>query len=189
MTRERAGRRRLSADEKALWKTVTRAVKPLKPRKVDDEPDLAEPASGAATPPPPSAQAAVSPPSAKKQAPPLAPLERHMRRRLARGTDAIDRRIDLHGHTQREAHDALVHFLHAAQASGAKIVLVVTGKGARTADPDPYVERGVLRRLVPQWLHHPELRDIVVGFESASIVHGGEGALYVRLRRRRSATK
>jgi DNA-nicking Smr family endonuclease len=90
--------------------------------------------------------------------------------------------------TQRQAHDALVHFLHAAQAGGAKIVLVVTGKGARTADPDPYTERGVLRRLVPQWLHHPELRGIVLGFESAAIGHGGEGALYVTLRRKRGVS-
>ena len=77
-----------------------------------------------------------------------------------------------------------MQFLHAAQASGAKIVLVVTGKGARTADPDPYAERGVLRRLVPQWLRHPELRDIVLGVEAAAIAHGGEGAVYVTLRRK-----
>lgn len=182
MSRDR--RRRLSADEKALWKTITRAIKPLKRVDVDEEPTLeSQPAEAAA--PPVVAPRAVSPPTAKKRPPPLAPLERRTRRRLARGTDAIDRRIDLHGHTQREAHDALVHFLHAAQASGAKTVLVVTGKGARTADPDPYSERGVLRRLVPQWLQHPELRDIVLGFEPATIGHGGEGALYVTLRRKR----
>jgi DNA-nicking Smr family endonuclease len=185
MSRERHGRRRLSADEKALWKTVTRAVKPLT-RMTMDEDSLPEPQSAEA-PAASTASPRASPAApVKKVAPPLAPLERRMRRRLARGTDTIDRRIDLHGFTQREAHDALVHFLHAAQASGAKIVLVVTGKGARTADPDPYAERGVLRRLVPQWLHHPELRHVVLGVEPASIGHGGEGALYVRLRRKRA---
>jgi DNA-nicking Smr family endonuclease len=183
MSRDRP-RRRLSADEKALWKTVTRAVKPLKRVTVDDEPTLeAQPAEA---PAPAAASPRVLPvPAAKKGPPPLAPLERRARRRLTRGTDAIDRRIDLHGHTQREAHDALVDFLHAAQAGGARIVLVVTGKGARTADPDPYAERGVLRRLVPQWLHHLELRDVVLGVEPAAIAHGGEGALYVTLRRKR----
>jgi DNA-nicking Smr family endonuclease len=184
MSRDRP-RRRLSADEKALWKTVTRAVKPLRRVTIDEDAPLPEPKSEAA-PAARNTSPRAAPVVLPKKAPaPLAPLERRARRRLARGTDAIDRRIDLHGHTQREAHDALVNFLHAAQASGAKTVLVVTGKGARTADPDPYAERGVLRRLVPQWLHHPELRDIVLGFESASIGHGGEGALYVTLRRKK----
>jgi DNA-nicking Smr family endonuclease len=183
----RRDRRRLSADEKALWKTVTRAVKPFKRVILDEDTPLAEPQSDAA-PAALNAAPRAAPVLPKKAPAPLAPLERRTRRRLARGTDTIDRRIDLHGMTQREAHDALVHFLHAAQAGGAKIVLVVTGKGARTADPDPYTERGVLRRLVPQWLHHPELRGIVLGFETAAIGHGGEGALYVTLRRKRGVS-
>jgi DNA-nicking Smr family endonuclease len=185
MSRDRSGRRRLSTDERALWKTVTRAVKPLKPRHGDDDSPTPEPPPVEPPVPTATAQRAVPVPSAKKEPTPLAPLGRRTRQRLARGAEAIDRRIDLHGHTQREAHDALVHFLRAAQSGGAKIVLVVTGKGARTADPDPYAERGVLRRLVPQWLRHPEFRDLVVGFEPANIGHGGEGALYVRLRRNR----
>jgi DNA-nicking Smr family endonuclease len=63
---------------------------------------------------------------------------------------------------------------------------VVTGKGARGAERDPFSERGVLRRLVPQWLKAPEFRNLVVGFEAAHVGHGGVGALYVQLRRRRS---
>ena len=43
----------------------------------------------------------------------------------------------------------------------------------------------MLRRLVPQWLRASELRVFVLGFETAAIPHGGEGALYVRLRRKR----
>jgi DNA-nicking Smr family endonuclease len=177
MSRDR--RRRLSADEKALWKTVTRAVKPLRPSMPDDDttiPDVPQSESPAA---PIAAPRAVSA-SLPRKAAPLAPLGRRARKRLASGVTAVDGRIDLHGHTQREAHDALVGFLHAAQARGAKVVLVV-------ADPDPYVERGVLRRLVPQWLHHPELRNVVLGFETAALGHGGEGALYVTLRRRRGS--
>ena len=90
--------------------------------------------------------------------------------------------MDLHGLTQSEAHGALLHFLHAASARGARLVLIITGKGGRGDG-----ERGVLRRQVPQWLALPDLRDLVVGFEDAHVAHGGEGALYVRLRRRRGA--
>jgi DNA-nicking Smr family endonuclease len=66
------------------------------------------------------------------------------------------------------------------QANGAKFVIVVTGKGARGTG-----EQGVLRRQVPLWLRLPEFRNLVVGFETAHIGHGGEGALYVRVRRAR----
>jgi DNA-nicking Smr family endonuclease len=105
-----------------------------------------------------------------------------MRTRVARGREAIDARIDLHGLTQSEAHAALLHFLRSASARGARLVLVITGKGRRgEGDRD----RGVLRRQVPQWLGLNEFRPFVIGFEDAHIAHGGEGALYVRVRKTR----
>jgi DNA-nicking Smr family endonuclease len=179
--------RRLRADEHTLWKTVTRAVKPLKPVATDDGALTAAPLAAEASLQHPKEMPAVPAVSAKakESQPPLAPLERRLRQRLAKGNASIDRRIDLHGLTQREAHDALVHFLRTAQAQDAKIVLVVTGKGTRGAERDPFSERGVLRRLVPHWLNAPELRGVVLGFEAAHVGHGGEGALYVRLRRAR----
>jgi DNA-nicking Smr family endonuclease len=177
--------RRLSADEHSLWKTVTRAVKPLRPLTRDDGALPRGSVAGEASPEHP--QPAPAMPAARtrlKEGPlPLAPLERRLRQRLAKGSASIDRRLDLHGLTQREAHDALMHFLRTAQGEGARVVLVVTGKGRQS--PDPFSERGVLRRLVPHWLHAPEFRPLVVGFEAAHIGHGGEGALYVRLRRAR----
>jgi DNA-nicking Smr family endonuclease len=180
--------RHLSPDEHSLWSSVTRAVRPLKrTRPPEPAARTAEPAEAERAPivsrapparPVPRKEAPASPP-------PLAPLERRLRQRLGKGNVAIDRRLDLHGFTQREAHDALVHFLRAAHAHGARLVLVVTGKG-RDADRDPFVQRGVLRRLVPHWLHGAEFRHLVVGFETANVGHGGEGALYVRLRRKRT---
>jgi DNA-nicking Smr family endonuclease len=170
----------LSDDERALWDTVTRAVAPLRKRKKKTE-QVAEPS--AVIPPARPARSPKSlPPAPKIQSPsPLAPLGRRMRAKLARGSESIDDRIDLHGMTQADAHAALAHFLRRAQARGARIVLVITGKGART-DGD-YSERGVLRRQVPHWLESTALRPLVVGFESAGVGHGGAGALYVRLRR------
>ena len=82
---------------------------------------------------------------------------------------------------QQEAHLALHSFLCRAQRDGAKIVLVVTGKGE--SRPAEGLEMGVLRRSVPLWLRAPEWRSLVVGFEEATRAHGGGGALYVRLRR------
>ena len=96
----------------------------------------------------------------------------------------IDVRVDLHGKTQSEAHAALFSFLRKAQSDGTKFVLVITGKG-RSAGED-FSGRGVLKRQVPQWLRLAEFRRYVLGFEDAHLRHGGAGALYLRIRRRRS---
>jgi DNA-nicking Smr family endonuclease len=117
----------------------------------------------------------------------LAPLGRRLKQRVARGREPIDARLDLHGMTQQEAHAALLRFLHRAQASGVKTALVVTGKGLRKSSRgdghDTDSRPGVLKRQVPLWLALPEFRPLVVGFDDAHVGHGGEGALYVRLRR------
>jgi DNA-nicking Smr family endonuclease len=84
----------------------------------------------------------------------------------------------LHGLTQAEAHDALLAFLHTAQTRGAKLVMVITGKGRGG-------EGGALKRQVPLWLALPEFRAMVVGFDDAHQRHGGEGALYLRVRKGR----
>jgi DNA-nicking Smr family endonuclease len=175
-------RRRLTEDEHRLWRGVTRSVKPLRPG------DAAAPESDSAVHEPiDSARAQPSDAiAARKRAPaaspPLAPLARRDKQRLARGSMTIDARIDLHGMTQDRAHAALLRFLRRAQTDEAKFVLVITGKGARA---DPHGERGVLRRQVPLWLSLAEFRAYVTGFEDAHIAHGGAGALYVRVRRGR----
>ena len=195
MTRGR--RRGLTEEDKELWAFVTREVEPLKRRRRRKAVPKEVPAPAAveappeAPPPPPKpvnvARPAPAPKPAAPKPPPLTPLatlDRHERRRIVRGTKAIDGRIDLHGMRQAEAHGALRGFLHHAQVHGYSMVLVITGKGApgdRGVGLDD--ERGVLRRVVPQWLRMPEMRPFVVGFEEAHQGHGGSGALYVRLRR------
>ncbi|MEJ2436411.1 MAG: Smr/MutS family protein, partial [Pseudolabrys sp.] len=100
-----------------------------------------------------------------------------------RGREVIDARIDLHGLTQAQAHSALLHFLREASARDKRLVLVITGKGSRTAGARGDGKPGVLKRQVPQWLGLPEFRTLVVGFEDAHVAHGGEGAIYVRIRK------
>jgi DNA-nicking Smr family endonuclease len=173
--------RSLSDNERALWDTVTRAVAPLRKRKTNKSQE----AAAFSTQPLPARTVRVGKtpavPPKPKAAPPLAPLGRRMRSKLARGSEPIDDRIDLHGMTQADAHAALARFLRRAQHRGARVVLVITGKGARAGSD--YSERGVLRREVPHWLESAALRPLIVGFESAGVGHGGAGALYVRIRR------
>ena len=107
---------------------------------------------------------------------------------LNRGRRSIEARIDLHGMTRNEAHEALLAFLAGARANGNLHALVITGKGTDGAEDDDLVammtrERGVLRQAVRQWLTLPEFRSHVVSFSEAGARHGGSGALYVRLRR------
>jgi DNA-nicking Smr family endonuclease len=174
--------RRLSDEEIALWTEVARSVSrrcgAVLP--TPSGPVVAQPPPA---PPPLTAEAPAGRPT-KPQTPPLAPIERRLRRKLARGRGEIDDAIDLHGLTQAEAHQALRGFLRHSQARGLRLVIVVTGKGGLLGDPGGWPhERGVLRRLAPHWLREPDLRSVVLGFEEAGRAHGGSGALYVRLRR------
>ena len=180
------GRRRrvVSEAELALWMKVAETVEPLPGRA------LPEPVTQPAPPKPveerpasPPSAAVVAPKPLRPSPPPLAPLEAKLRRRLARGVVEIDARVDLHGLRQDEAHRRLASFLIRAQAEGHRVVLVITGKGRPGAEEAFGSERGVLRRSVPHWLSSPAARDVVIGFEPADPVHGGAGALYVRIRR------
>jgi DNA-nicking Smr family endonuclease len=187
----RPSRRGLSDDERTLWREVTRSVRPLRRLRLKAEQGEAVLPKSSPNPsaePKPGAMARTAAsrpvvPPKLKPAPGLAPIERRQKKKLARGTEPIEARLDLHGCTQSEAHAALLQFLRRAQGSGARYALVITGKG-RTGS-DGFREAGVLKRQVPQWLAMPEFRVFVVGFDDASAAHGGDGALYVRLRRGR----
>lgn len=170
-------KRVLSYEERVLWRTITKSVSPLPGRA--HEPDESEPERkpAAASSKAHALSAKIAAPPPRPKAPPLQALDRRTRQRVARGREPIDARFDLHGLTQAEAHSALSRFLHSASARGARLVLIITGKGGRKGE-------GVLKRQVPLWLALPEFRDLVIGFEEAHVAHGGEGALYVRLRRR-----
>jgi len=103
-------------------------------------------------------------------------LEPRRQRRLSRERDPIEARIDLHGYGRFQAQDALTAFLMGAQARGYRSVLVITGQGRRGGT-------GVIRASVHEWLQAPALRGVVSGFAPAARRHGGDGALYVTIRR------
>ena len=177
-------RRQLSDEEQALWSGFVRSITPLRQAKNfkaalagDDRPAAKSSKAQPAKAP------EVRPQAQPAKTPPLAPLGRRLKQRVARGREPIDARIDLHGMTQARAHTALLAFLQRSQADGARTVLVVTGKGSDRGERDPAAPRGVLKRQVPLWLSLPEFRCMIVGFEDAHVGHGGQGALYVRLRR------
>ncbi len=105
-------------------------------------------------------------------------IDRRQALRLKRGQLPIEARLDLHGLTQAAAHRELAAFVARSHAAGKRVLLVVTGKGTREGT-------GVLRAAVPRWLSEPALRERVLATRPATPRDGGDGALYVLLRRAR----
>ena len=191
-------RRELSPDELGLWRKVAASVRPL-PKKA--LPPLAAIAPAPIQPSPvqcvPLLQ--VKPAEASKPGPQISSLDQSTERRIRRGRMGVDGRLDLHGYTQAHAHIALMRFLSSQRARGARLVLIITGKGHDARDgqgdrdrgerdpgardrPGPQ-SHGVLRRLVPIWLNGPGMAEHVVSTGEALPRHGGAGALYVYLRK------
>ena len=170
-----------SREDRALWRRTMRDVTPLapdRPARAPDEPDAPQ-----ATPARPD-RLAHAPVKRAASLPPLAPgdspgVDRRTADKFRRGQLAVDARLDLHGMTQDEAHRALAGFIRRGHEEGLRAVLVITGKGG-FGDA-----RGVLRNAVPRWLNESDLRPRVLSCAWAQPKHGGAGALYVLLRRRR----
>ena len=205
------GGRQMTPDEAELWRRLAHSVDKVKakPRVAAHGEDAATgtvPAPASAPQPTPRAASSRRPsmPS-PPPSPPLPPqparpaeLDRRTVRQVASGKVTIDASLDLHGLHQEAAHARLRAFLVSCQANGNRMVLVITGKGGgRPIAPDLHSDsgrggelsdpsrRGVLRRSVPQWLDQPEFRAIVLSYAAAGVRHGGEGALYIRLRKPR----
>lgn len=191
----------VSAEDRRLWQHVVRDAEPLTGRdrlrsRLDELNESAErqpagerrdKAAGAASPntrrggPLPAARPVPMP---KKTEAPLVHgsrdgLDRRKAERLRRGKLPIEATLDLHGLRQAEAHRRLERFLAECQAAGKRCVIVVTGKGVHKD------QGGVLRAAVPRWLNEPPNRARVLSFDYAQQKHGGTGALYILLRRRR----
>ncbi|WP_090590963.1 Smr/MutS family protein [Pelagibacterium luteolum] len=181
-----------------LWNAVGKTVDPLAKRKSADpkavldaivEPDAPQDAqmrrpepSRFAKPPMPSRRPMIA---ASKVAASEKPIEPNLKRRVASGREPIDGTIDLHGMTQMQAQIALENFVAARAARGDRTLLVITGKGIKKTGYLQLERKGVLRDMVPLWLNAPHLSPLVAGIDPAHQSHGGGGALYVRLKRRR----
>ncbi|QYA13581.1 Smr/MutS family protein [Rhizobium sp. AB2/73] len=179
--------RKLSAEDRILWGKVAKSTRPMPGRMADieafeaalqAEAEREESARAAkAKPVPPSAETHEAPAPAKQPAGRHHPLERPVKRKIARGHLALEARIDLHGLFQSEAHGMLLDFLMRAHSRGLRHVLVITGKGSSMGS------EGALKRAVPLWFSKPEFRFLISSYETAAQHHGGEGALYIRLSR------
>ncbi len=177
-------RRTATVPDAHLFEIAMRDVVPLKRRKARAKPAaapvvVAEPSPvsvmrGTAYVPLP---VQAPPPRAPSRKAPEPGLDKNTARRFERGELPIDSAIDLHGLTQARAHEALDRFIAGAVKAGARVLIVVTGKGKQG--------EGVLRRQVPEWLKLGPHASRILRLATARVQHGGEGAYYVLLRRNR----
>lgn len=202
-------RRRLSDDERELWSRVARTANRLQPGH-ELEPDarrrlIPDPAAPMPeTPPPAGAFPRMPKPHTQSTGPKtrvdLAPsisdqvagapvqMDRNRHRAMMRGKLDPEARIDLHGMTVAEAHQALIGFVMSAHTRGLRLVLVITGKGrtkARDIAAPMPARAGILKHEVPHWLRTGLLAPRVMEVREAHRSHGGSGAYYVYLRKRR----
>ncbi len=167
-------KRPLKPEEARLWRAVASTVSPYAGRVLPPEPPAPpRPVVQARPPAHPEPPRPTVPP--RKVAAALHPIEPNRARRIVIGREPIGARLDLHGLDQDRARDALEGFIVRAQLEGCRAVLVITGQGRSGG--------GVLRRRAPEWLAGPRLRGVVAGVSVADRKHGGEGALYVALKR------
>ncbi len=197
-------RRKLTSDEIDLWHKVVKHAERLQPGRHSAHPDLPLPKPKPKKVPHPHAEPQIDAfrigsrargkpakhdlkgPVAKSLAAAPVHMDDKAYRRMKRGKLRPEGKLDLHGMRVDTAHPALTRFILSAQASGKRLVLVVTGKGKDRDEPGPIpTPLGVLRHRVPQWLSLPPLAQAVLQVTPAHISHGGEGAYYVYLRRSR----
>lgn len=184
--------RRLSPDEVALWRRVMAGVRPIAGR-MPLPPMPAQPAAPAraATGKAPRPIAAPPPPAAIRKPPPrpidAATLDASWDRRLSRGLVSPDRSVDLHGHGLQGAYSLLDETLERAIRAGDRVVLLVTGKPPPRESERPHA-RGAIRAAVGDWLAASRHGDRIAAVRGAHPRHGGQGALYIVLRRPRGVS-
>lgn len=197
----RKGPRGLRPEEAALWDVIAARTQPMHPKRKPVVAEGAKPMPKLPTPAPkppiapfvvgekagtpPRPHDLALPMSAALSRAPVA-MDQKAHRKLVRGKLHPESRIDLHGMTLADAHPALMRFIADAHARGLRLVLVITGKGKLREEYAPMPSRvGALRHEVPHWLTSGALRPLVLQVTEAHRTHGGSGAFYVYLRRRK----
>ncbi len=187
----------LSKDDQELWNKIAKTTKPLEHEYRDRVPNIEvqEKKKVNKTPPRPQVQLPSQPPQSNQtpskqkniNSTPITEIDRKKIRKIATDQIEIHATLDLHGYRQEQAHTALKSFIRNAQVQGYRYVLIITGKGItkKTSQSGFWQEEqpGVLKRKVPEWLSDQDLREYVVSYSSAHPKHGGEGALYVQIRK------
>lgn len=112
-------------------------------------------------------------------------IDRRTAEKFRKGEFKIERRLDLHGLTEKDAHEAVSSFIRNAYLQSLRCILIITGKGLNRETDDWYDKKGILKESVPLWLNTPELRPLILAVSHAKQEDGGTGALYVLLRRHR----
>lgn len=174
--------RRLAADERALWEKVIATVRPLRPQ-VEESAPLEPAASAEAAPKQPRPKPLPKPVSKRPAAQPGTTLDGTWDRRLSRGLVQPDLMVDLHGHGLASAYSLLDSRLEQAVAMGARVLLLITGK-PRQGEGQP-TKRGAIRAAVGDWLGASRHAGDIAAVRGAHPRHGGTGALYIVLRRRK----
>ncbi|MEO1363828.1 MAG: Smr/MutS family protein, partial [Pseudomonadota bacterium] len=195
-------RRRLRPEEEELWRKVTDQTERLHAQKPLSPEDFVETPPAPAPREPARFTGAIGPRVAPRYEPATridlaasladqvqgtaVNMDKKAFAQMKRGKLRPEGKLDLHGMTLDRAHPALTRFILSAQAQGKRLVLIVTGKGKDRDEGGPIpVRLGVLRHQVPQWLSVPPLSSAVLQVSAAHNRHGGGGAYYVYLRKRR----
>ena len=183
--------RGLSAEEAAAWEKVAATVNRLDPSQPhrnaeDDCPPIGEkPRVGVRRPPPPPRVPDRPPPQGDGGRSPAGNLDSHWDRRIKSGALEPDFTLDLHGHGLDAAYTRLMGGVAQARAVGARTILLIAGK-SRPVDPaDRGTKRGAIRAKVLDWLAASEHHAAIAAVRRAHVRHGGDGALYIVLRRER----
>ena len=187
-----ARRRALTPDERQLWNQVVAGAVPLR---AADAPPLPDPAKGLPVPADPPRSKTPAEPARRPGSPTLDALagfegshpqmDRRRFEKLRRGRIEPEARLDLHGMTSEGAHSMLTAFILSAVARDRRLVLVITGKGKADDSTHQPRRHGILRHSLPHWLAAPPLIGHILQVAPAHQRHGGSGAFYVYLRRRR----
>ncbi|MDX2113952.1 MAG: Smr/MutS family protein [Alphaproteobacteria bacterium] len=172
--------RQLTPEENKLWKQLTEQVVPLRAPldEEEEEAPLPKPALKKRSSirvrerieRPPEVKALLTTGSTTA-------LDKRNAERFRKGEMALEAMLDLHGMTYEKANAALARFIETSYMRQKRALLIITGKGTRG--------EGVLKSALPGWLNHDDIRPMVLAVSPAKAKHGGSGAYYVLLKRKR----